>query len=54
MTRMVEQTPYLIESTIERNKGQFTFDANKLANGVYYVKLVSQSDILLKKIIIAK
>ena len=44
----------LIDSTVERNNGQYTFDTNKLANGVYYVKLVSQSDILLKKIIIAK
>ena len=44
----------MIDSNIELNSGNYKFDTNHLSNGVYYIKLVSKSDIVLKKIIITK
>jgi uncharacterized protein (DUF2141 family) len=44
----------LIESTFEKNYDKYTYDSSKLPNGVYYIKLVSESDIALKKIIITQ
>lgn len=44
----------LINSTFKSGVGSFTFDTENLSNGVYYIKLVSETDIILKKIIIAK
>ncbi len=47
-------TGQLIASTFEKSLSKYTFDTNRLSNGVYYIKLVSETDIILKKIIITK
>ncbi len=47
-------TGRLIESKFERILNRYTFDSSHLSNGVYYVRLVSETDIVLKKIIITK
>ncbi|MDF1698578.1 MAG: T9SS type A sorting domain-containing protein [Saprospiraceae bacterium] len=41
-----------LQISIEKGIRRYTFNTNSIANGVYYLKLVSQSDIVLKKIII--
>jgi len=47
-------TGQLIDFVPEKNQNRYSFDSSNLSNGVYYVKLVSGTDIVLKKIIIAK
>jgi len=44
----------LIDSDFESHTNKYRIDTNHLASGVYYIKLVSHSDIILKKILITK
>lgn len=47
-------TGQLIDTDFEQNLNTYTFDSSTLSNGIYYIKLVSKTDIVLKKIIIAR
>ena len=52
--KLYSVTGQLIDSYFERNLDIYTFNTSSLSNGVYYIKLTSEFDIVLKKIIITK
>ncbi|MEM9546001.1 MAG: choice-of-anchor V domain-containing protein [Bacteroidota bacterium] len=43
----------LIESSVEKNASRYILDSSPLTNGIYYVKLISDTDIVLRKVMIA-